>query len=110
MILICIVLKSVLESGPSVYGIWWGYVGDLLWRECPRGGDLLLMGGANPHIAPRWPHVQVVGHATDRCISVPQTVRITEVSLRSRGELQLTILLLLARKVGGGGSIAYPTT
>ena len=43
-------------------------MGELRSSECPRGGDLSQSRGANPHLAPHWPHVRVVGHAIDRYI------------------------------------------
>ena len=44
-------------------------MGELQCLKCPRGGDLTELRSANLHLAPHQPHVGVVGHTTDRCIT-----------------------------------------
>ena len=44
-------------------------MGGLRRSECPGGRVMLWLWGANPHITPPTPHVRVVGHTIDRCIT-----------------------------------------
>ena len=44
-------------------------MGALHSLKCPRGGDLQKFERNNPHLAPHRPHVGVVGHTIDRCIT-----------------------------------------